>query len=329
VRDIKLRIENREPWTNVTLTLLLDSRPEERGWILRSQGERGLWITEAERPIFSYDKKQTMSVIIETLCVRNDRDYELVLLDSYGDIDVRVQILDEYGNKLLSVNESTSNAGMQFSASFTFAVGAPPSDAPTISSPPSTTMIPTSQRTQIQPFISIVISFDLTPENIGFQLEKLDNGTNMMKDEDDFHELIHVVYPGSFSSDFAGATTTLVIPLQLQGKRTEIYRLIMTSNEGRGFTSGGYEVWLGDPSDGNFLFNGDKFYLEETNFFYVEPEATEQPTASPLALIVEDSDAWNNKETKQSSSAILSHMGSVVGFSVFVLSVVFFTVQVF
>ena len=335
VRDIKLRIESREPRTNITLALLLDSRPEERGWILRSQGERGLWVTEAERPIFFYDKTQPMSIIIETLCVRNDRDYELVLLDSYGDVDVGVQILDEYGNKLLSVNESTSNTGMQFSASFTFAVGAPPSDPPTISSPPSTTMTPTSRPTQIRPFISIVISFDLSPENIGFQLEKLlDKGTYVMKDENDLYELIHVVYPGSFSSDFASATTTLAIPLQLQGKRTEMYRLIMTSNEGRGFTSGGYEVWLGEPSDGNFLFNGDKFYLEETNVFYLEPKATEQPSASPLTLIVADSDAWYHKETSpmtatslnQSSSAILSHMGSVAGFSVFVLSAFFCTV---
>mmetsp|Transcript_27185 Transcript_27185/g.74519 ORF Transcript_27185/g.74519 Transcript_27185/m.74519 type:complete len:665 (+) Transcript_27185:71-2065(+) len=317
-----------EPEVTLTISLRLDSRPEEQGWVLRKKNDRGVWATEAERPIFSYNQTHSWSLVTEVVSARKNYDYEFVLFDSFGDIGgVEVTIVDERGNELLSVDPSIAiPAQKRYNMSFGFTVGEPPTSAPTSSGSSSMTTISSYESTPIGSFLSIVILFDAFPENIGFQLEKWNDETTVMAGGEETNgdfELVNAVYPGSFSSDLAEATTTVTIPLQLPRIENETYRFTMTSNEGRGFESGGYKVWLGEPSEGDFLFGGDQFYLEDTNVFYLEPEFIEPfDSNDDISMATHDS---LDQPTDASSSKIWSGIVSI--FSVLILSLVFCVMQ--
>jgi hypothetical protein len=233
-----------------------------------------------------------MSYVEESFTVPNNREYQVVLLDSYGDghnplavtpeLSQVFRISDQLGNTIFSVDEFTrySSDGYRFSSVFT--LGVLPTDAPTISPAPSTTMAPTSSPTELLPFISVVITFDYFPENIGFRLEMLSNNMKNNKQYNHDYELLHAVYPGSFSSDLAGSNVVVKVPLRASGPEPQTYMFTMTSNEGHGLEDGGgYEVWLGDFLSGELLFKGgDKFYYEQTTSFEIEPYLS-LPTKEP------------------------------------------------
>lgn len=282
-----------QPLINVTLTLRLDTRPEERGWLLRSKNDEGKWRSIVERPIFSYSDVEPLSTVTESLTLWDNREYEIVVLDSFGDgqdldaTDSMVLGISSRGHVLLSVNDF-SGSNMHHS-SFGFTVGIPATVAPTQTMAPSVSMTPTSAPTEPRPFISLVLEFGSFPQNMGFRLEVLEDYKELGEFDRpgiDNYTLMHVVYPGSFGPEDEGARIKVEIPLK--GERTIIhtYRFTMTSNEGFGFSGGSYEVWLGPAMTGEFLFPGGNFYYEETHTFSIEPDGLAQagsPTESPTS----------------------------------------------
>jgi hypothetical protein len=280
-----------EPVVELQLELFLDTRPEERGWILRTKDSRGSWVTMIERPIFTYKDARPMSTITETFAVPSNREYELILLDSYGDgsnpmasISQVVRVIDDQGNEVLSIKDFTDASYEQsYHKSSTFTVGVPLTSPPSV--PPSAMMTPTSSP---GPFISVIITFDKYPENIGFRVETFKNSTEEDGTEyEDEQKLLYVVYPGTFSSDLASTELTVVVSLNVSTSGSEMYLFTMTSNEGHGLYSGSYEVWLGDSHSGEFLFEGGDFYYEEANMFDVDSwsslhfQANDPPSAPP------------------------------------------------
>jgi hypothetical protein len=276
---------NDDLFVNITVEINLDTTPQELGWILRTKdsSREGGWVTKIERPIFTYRDAPPMSTITESLTIPNNQKYEIVLLDSYGDginplaltSSPILRILEEVGNAILSVDEFTSHSNSGYYFSFEFIVGVLPTNAPSVSPAPTTTITPTLSLTALLPYILVVITFDHFPENIGFQLEMLKNTVGL---DDDENELLHVVYPGYFSPDYEWSKISLKVPLRASGSEPQLYTFTVTSNEGHGFdvaSGAGYEVWLGDNDEyGELLFEGGQFYYEETNSFEIEPYFT-------------------------------------------------------
>lgn len=291
-------------FTNITLELQLDTRPSERGWILRVlDQDRGVYVTVAERPIFSYARFPPSSVATEVFTVPNNREYQLTLLDSFGDGDdtmsflggdeeapTIVRVLDADGVELLSANRF-GDGDKRFYTSFDLTVGVLATESPTATLSPSESMTPTSAPTEERPFIVVVITFGAVPQNIGFRLERLYDaedlnvGTNIsvlderqsmstagQQPDKPNSELLHIVYPGSFSDDLIKGETAVTVPLQLESNFHQTYRFTMTSNEGLGFADGGgYQVWLGGRPDRKVLFEGGDFYYEDSHTFVLEP----------------------------------------------------------
>jgi hypothetical protein len=262
----------------VILELRLDTTPVERGWLLRRKTNAGQWFTELERPIFSYSSSDPMSTVRETLFLPMNHEYEIVLLDSYGDGNhdmgvtptsniLRLFDQDTYDDILTITNFSTFKGNGYHQSSF-FTLGVPPTYPPSSAPSSTTTSSPSMQ------FITVNITFGGSPENIGFNLEKLlDSEVGEDVDFDDHLELQHAVYPGSFSPELRHSNVTVAVPLKGSADLTkpQIYFFTMTSNEGQGMETGSYQVWMGPAGEGELLFEGDTFYYEETTSFQVDP----------------------------------------------------------
>ncbi|KAG7360870.1 peptidase S1 and S6 chymotrypsin/Hap family protein [Nitzschia inconspicua] len=264
------------------LELKLDTRPEERGWLIRMKTPEGRWVTEIERPIFSYAESKPMSTVREALFLPKNREYELVLLDSYGDGHhsmgvavapniVRLFDQDTYDD-LLTVTEFSALNSDGYHLSSNFILGILPTDSPSKSPSPTISMTPSDSPSEVLPFVTVNITFGESPETIGFRLQ------TPKEEEGDGEklELLHVVYPGNFSPDLRHSNINVVLPLTGSGGSKErTYIFTMTSNEGQGMETGEYQVWLGSIDDGELLFEGGIFYLEESTSFQVNPNNNE------------------------------------------------------
>lgn len=286
-----------EPFLTAIFELRLDTRPEERGWLIRMKNSQGAWATEMERPIFSYAGSDPMSTIRETMFLRKNQEYELVLLDSYGDGHnsmgvavtsniVRLFDQDSYDDLLTVTDFSTMNSNGYY-LSTNFVVGVLPTEPPTTSPSPTITMSPSASPSEVLPYISVNITFGATPENIGFRLERIieTNGVEIPKVDpasDEHLEVLRVVYPGSFSPELRNSNLTVEIPLNgSTGTEPQTYVFTMTSNEGQGLETGGYSVWMGSIEEGNFLFEGGIFYFEESTSFQVDPDVLDSIVDNP------------------------------------------------
>jgi Trypsin len=311
------------PFTNITVKLRLDTRPEQRGWVLRGKDEKGIWRTVAERPILHYSGIEPLSTVLDVVSVRNNREYEIVLLDSYGDgqdfelaSSMVLEIRDLNDQVLLSIDDFS---GLDlYHSTFGFAVGVPATFAPTQSMTPSVTMTPTSSPTAIRPFISVVIQFGSIPQDIGFRLEIFEDSaeTELFEGQNtEEYTLLHVVYPGNFAADLEASRIMLEIPLKPESSQKQTYQFTMISNEGLGVLSGGYEVWLGPALTGDFLFRGGDFSYEDAHTFFIDPKmpASEIPVPSPATaadapiltspMISPDEAVGDHSVTPSSSSA--------------------------
>jgi Trypsin len=332
------------PWTIITLELHLDTRPKERGWILRYlDDKRGIYTTVAERPIRSYADSQPWSIVSEAVAVPTNREYQLVLLDSFGDGHESFSLMDDTatettplirvtdldGIEVLSANQFQSRGDDDFYTLFDFVVGIPPTESPTTTPSPTQSLSPSSAPTVQRPFIIVVIRFGAVPQNIGFRLERLHYNDNnivavavaeerqsVIEDDEVPNwqaELLHVVYPNSFSSELINGETTVEVPLDhLSGSTPQTYRFTMTSNEGVGFTNGGsYEVWLGEPFDRQMLFSGggedDEFHYESSHVFVIDPMhiSSESPHHSASSSPVDTSGAVRSVVLGLSLSTLL------------------------
>jgi hypothetical protein len=307
-----------DPISTVLLDLRLDDNPKERGWILRRKNLKGIWVTEMERPIFFYSDWQPSSIVRETLFLRNNYEYEFVLLDSYGDghystgVTVSSTILrlfdqDNY-NDLLTITEFSRMNSNGYHLSSTFVLGALPTKSPTISPSPTFTLYPSSSPSNMRPFITVNITFGAFPENIGFRLEKLLEQNEVENDPDaadNDYVLLHVVYPGTFSPDLKFSERKVEIPLEgVNENASQSYIFTMTSNEGQGLDMGGFQVWLGAVDDGTLLFEGGVFYYETSTSFLVDPppvsspqlseSLNDRPTPSPVSSELVDVDSFES-----------------------------------
>ncbi len=74
----------------VTVEIMLDRFPRESGWLIRSTSIGGT--TAAYVPIGGYkDVKESEKHVFATVHLREDHNYELVMLDSYGDVSVLME----------------------------------------------------------------------------------------------------------------------------------------------------------------------------------------------------------------------------------------------
>lgn len=270
------------PLVRLDIEFRLDMMPTQRGWVLkRVLDGSDIRVTQVERKIQSYSDLPPLTVVQESVLVPNNRAYEFILMDSYGDgnqpttRDYSVRIRDENDNNLLLL----SNLGdFGFWKKYAFTVGVLPTNMPTQSSAPSSSSIPTSMPTIERPYITLVISFDISPSNKGYLFEAMIDGK---------YELLRAVYPGTFQGDLALKRSTQTIDLLLPGPEPQNYRFTMTDNEGRGFSSGGgYGVWMGPPLAGNLLFDGGVFFFEDVNTFQVEPFFRLPPSVPPSTPIM-------------------------------------------
>mmetsp|Transcript_35249 Transcript_35249/g.85300 ORF Transcript_35249/g.85300 Transcript_35249/m.85300 type:complete len:801 (+) Transcript_35249:513-2915(+) len=294
-------------WTNITLELQLDTRPKERGWMLRylDDSGRGVYRTFVERPIMSFADILPWSVVKEVITVPNNREYQLVLLDSYGDghdfysvvdedatgVTPLIRVVDSEGTELLSANQFQSQDDAFFSI-LDLTVGIPETESPTATISPSESMTPSSAPTIARPSIIVIIRFGNVPQNIGFRLERIydDDSVNDVavqkkngviegtRNDNENDELLEEVFPGTFPPELANGDIKVDVPLDhLSDDLPQTYRFTMTSNEGVGFSGGGgsYEVWLGEPFERRLLFSGggdnDEFYHEASHIFVVNP----------------------------------------------------------
>ena len=258
--------------SNVTLRLelVLDGNPEERGWIIQSKDSRGMLVTFAERPIFSYADIAPQSNVTEKFQLPNNRQYVFTILDAFGDgslpyIDPSFSLLessDEYS--LLISDPKIPSFG--FLQSYELTIGTPPTVVPTVETPP-----PSSDDSR--PYLTIVIKFGDDPQNTGFFLEIINN--------DDTRELIQTVYPGTFVELQGRREVAERVFLLPPGRENQKYRFTMTDNEGHGLHQfGRYEAWLGPRHTGKWLFRGDRFFFEAVHIF--EVEASFLPGSTPM-----------------------------------------------
>lgn len=257
--------------SNVTLRLelVLDGKPEERGWIIQSKDSRGMLVTFAERPIFSYADIAPLSNVTEEFKLPNNREYVFTILDAFGDgstlyIDPSFSLLGS-GDEHSFLISDPKVLSFRFRQSYALTIGTPPTVVPTVETAP-----PSSDASR--PYLTIVIKFDRQPENTGFYLEKIIS--------DDTRELIQTVYPGTFGSSRGQKEVTERVHLLPTGPEIQKYQFTMTDNEGNGlYPNGRYEAWLGPRHTGDWLFQGDKFYLEAVHTFEVEANFVFSPRA--------------------------------------------------
>jgi hypothetical protein len=255
-----------EASTTLVLEFQLDRNPEERGWILHSRKQRGVFFASQERPILSYADQEPFSSVSEKFQVPDNDYYVLTLLDSSGDgnlpIDNQYSVsLKREGGEVLLLLPAVGT--FRYSSSFGVTVGILPTNSPTQTSSPSVSFMPTSSPTTERVYLTIVINFDSYPENAGFRLEVL---------ADQVYRSVQIVYPGTYAKSLAGNRIREIVHLLPPGSQLEKYRFTMTANEGFGFLTGGsYQVWMGPDVAGNLLFEGGDFYLEDANTFEVEP----------------------------------------------------------
>jgi kallikrein len=270
----------KEPNVTLHLELALDGKPEERGWILQSKNSRGMFVTFAERPIFSYADIAPQSNVTEEFQLPNNREYVFTILDAFGDgstpyIDPSFSLLEAGGDEQYSFLMSDPKVPFfRFRQIYELTIGTPPAVVPAVeveTAPPSSD--------ESRPYLTIVIHFDNHPENTGFFLEKINN--------DDTRDLIQTVYPGAFGRFLERQKVTERVYLLPPAPEIQKYRFTMTDNEGNGlYPTGRYEAWLGNRHTGELLFQGGKFYLEAVHTFELEANfvflpITLAPTESP------------------------------------------------
>jgi secreted trypsin-like serine protease len=125
------------------------------------------------------------------------------------------------------------------------------------------------------PYISVSIQLDEYPTETGFILQALDVSNTTTS-------ILHVKSPGYFNQSMANALVEEQLDLLPLTSQMQLYKWIMTDNEHDGLTGGGwYKVWLGDRLDGEFLFRGRDFFLEDEHYFTIP--------VFPSELIAEES----------------------------------------
>jgi hypothetical protein len=154
-----------EPTVTLRLELMLDGKPEERGWILQSKDSRGILVTFAERPIFSFADVAPQSQVTEEFQLPNNRAYVFTILDEFGDgstlyIDPSFSLLEASDEHSFLISDPKVRV-FRFRQIYELTIGTAPTVVPAVETAP-----PSSDESQ--PYLTIVIKFDYYPENTGF-----------------------------------------------------------------------------------------------------------------------------------------------------------------
>ena len=259
----------------VTIEIQLDTSPQETGWILQSANENDVLVTYGYQPIGSLVNETVgfgESLVTTVLNIPNNRAYIFTVLDAYGDgSDVGITIYQ--GNESEPLLEVPIE---QFTHSFSsdFVLGDPPSRSPTQSPAPTATPMPTSPPTAVPPFVTVVITFDPFPGEVGWLLEALNGESPSTQDDfvvDDFFVfdddlygssgpiILEEKYPGSLG---ASDNTTKVNLLSPEAEPIK-YRFTVLDEAEDGiccaYGDGSYQLWLGLPETGTLLAEGSDF----------------------------------------------------------------------
>ena len=117
--------------------------------------------------------------------------------------------------------------------------------------------------TTTPPTVWVVIKFDDYSGETGWRIEALhDNGET---------EILEEEFPGTYED-----MTSISEAVRLLPATPMTYRFTMTDNEANGicckFGEGSYELWLGEPGEGELLVRGQDFVWEIAHEFVVEKD---------------------------------------------------------
>lgn len=275
---------------NVTITIEFNYRREssETGWVLSSANT-----DLAHKSIFHYNDIEPAATISEVVTVPNNSEYILTLLQrrNYGRGQVRAyEGTDGFKNSsTIFLNERINFINQYSTPTYTFVVGALPTQAPTA------TPAPSASKTSL-PFITIEIVFDLYAVETGWSVKALSENEEPL--------LLDVQYPGSYRGYSAGDTVLELVDLLPSSTTTNLqeYEFMVTDNEGDGITDGRFRVFWGDIADGQLLFENNPFEFEDVHYFLeilptLMPTRSQAPTTVPTFMPSSTSSEESNRPT--------------------------------
>eukprot|EP00542_Grammatophora_oceanica_P019071 CAMPEP_0194047494 /NCGR_PEP_ID=MMETSP0009_2-20130614/24998_1 /TAXON_ID=210454 /ORGANISM="Grammatophora oceanica, Strain CCMP 410" /LENGTH=599 /DNA_ID=CAMNT_0038693143 /DNA_START=287 /DNA_END=2086 /DNA_ORIENTATION=- len=271
----------------VTMSLRLDTRPYETGFIITSTNAAGNQVVYHSVPIGTFRHVEANRVMVDKIRLPNDRAYNLTMLDSGG--NGMFDGSSRLGTLSLSDPTKVHYDGrlLQFSSWFTlpFEVGQVASSSPTQTPSPSLSPAPTPQPTNFGPYVAtLVIRFDQKAGETGWRLEE--------KIAEDEYEVRRVQYPGSYHGEDFPDGEIYQETLRLQSGST--YRFVATDNEGNGICCnegvGYYQLFTGVHEEAELakntlvpFFAVDRFNFEASVEWTVVP-GEGWPTDQPPAL---------------------------------------------
>eukprot|EP00544_Gedaniella_sp_CCMP2646_P007942 CAMPEP_0202483296 /NCGR_PEP_ID=MMETSP1361-20130828/2567_1 /ASSEMBLY_ACC=CAM_ASM_000849 /TAXON_ID=210615 /ORGANISM="Staurosira complex sp., Strain CCMP2646" /LENGTH=572 /DNA_ID=CAMNT_0049111489 /DNA_START=383 /DNA_END=2098 /DNA_ORIENTATION=- len=256
---------NEQELVSLVLTFVIPESSHDNGWILQSENDDGVLVTNAYMPIGSFvvtnASSSSSSVVFNNqVQIPNNQMYVFTIFDAFGDGGVGVTITDDNGTTTLL---STDVMEFGFSISYNITVGNIPSLSPTSTPAPTSTVPPTQAPTETPPFVSLYIQFDKYPQETGWRLELLlddnDNGE---------YQVLQQVYPGTYANYTEEERIKIDISI-LKSSVPETYKFTMTDNERDGLCCGvgigEYELWMGNK----LITKGASFQWEESTVFVV------------------------------------------------------------
>eukprot|EP00560_Eucampia_antarctica_P004043 CAMPEP_0197842040 /NCGR_PEP_ID=MMETSP1437-20131217/46519_1 /TAXON_ID=49252 ORGANISM="Eucampia antarctica, Strain CCMP1452" /NCGR_SAMPLE_ID=MMETSP1437 /ASSEMBLY_ACC=CAM_ASM_001096 /LENGTH=567 /DNA_ID=CAMNT_0043451873 /DNA_START=664 /DNA_END=2367 /DNA_ORIENTATION=+ len=281
------------PQQLVTVIIHLDRYPQETGWLIRSKLDT--ITTHVFAPIGAYSGQEKKDIVQEVYLDVN-REYEFIMLDSYGD-GLQFDNAEYFVYRNMDGTDQILAQG--FGADFTYSIKhtfsfpyistQTPTAAPVIFTTP--TVPPTSRPTMERAAIFIEFKFDKFPEEVGWDVASAQNG--MLVGSKPF---------GSYAGNGHNLVTEKVWLYGPEyGSQTFTFVIHDSGNNGLccDHGPGYYKVYLDEVSSDNLLFGGDLYSSKEQYNFVIEwpseslseaphetnfpvTEMTDYPTKSPL-----------------------------------------------
>jgi secreted trypsin-like serine protease len=259
---------NNPELVSIVLTFVIPESAHDNGWILQSENDDGVLVTNAYVPIGSFQTNASSSsssssvVFNNQVQIPNNQMYVFTIFDAFGNGGVGVTITDDDDNNGTTTLLSTDVMEFGFSISYNITVGTIPSMSPTRTPAPTSTVQPTQVPTETLPFVSLSIQFDKYPQETGWRLELLLNDDN-----GEYYQVLQQVYPGTYAN--YTEEERVKIDISILSSVPETYKFTMTDNERDGLCCGvgigEYELWMGE----RLITKGASFQWEDSTVFVV------------------------------------------------------------
>lgn len=263
---------NEQELVSIVLTFVIPESAHDNGWILQSENDDGVLVTNAYMPIGSFQTNASSSsssssvVFNNQVQIPNNQMYVFTIFDAFGNGGVGVTITDDDdddNNGTTTTFLSTDVMEFGFSISYNITVGIIPSMSPTRTPAPTSTVQPTQVPTETLPFVSLSIQFDKYPQETGWRLELLLNDN----DNGEYYQVLQQVYPGTYAN--YTEEERVEIDISILSSVPETYKFTMTDNERDGLCCGvgigEYELWMGE----RLITKGASFQWEDSTVFVV------------------------------------------------------------